>query len=715
MSETPDKPDQRMGALELAVYRRDWRSSRRYLRREAASPAPASSRGGRHALLREESALPPDAEAVTPGRVIARLLLARTFDRNPAIGSEFRDSSPIVIVDVPDPALFPRVAQQWVDTLGLGSWKIAKFPNLSDSTKREDYDAIAAVTKETIPAKEKSAMDSRAFAAVQLALPIMAISPSADDHLPAPFLEAATVRLSLAPIDASVIERTVRIVTGRRCDRRITDELGRDTTVADLLLSVRFDRTPSECVRRIGDLIAKRKSRKRSGVLRLDQLHGLDEAVAWARSTIADIEAWRRGDLEWEAIDTGVVLNGPSGTAKTTVARSFAAESGLPLFEVSYARWQGSGEGHLGHLLREMKNDMNAARAARPAAIVFCDELDSFPDRSRLTHSHKDYVVSVVNALLEAVSGTSDQRLVFVGASNDVTRCDPALIRAGRFNRVIQVGLPSPMDLEKIFRVYLDGLLADRSLVDIALLAAGSTGADVQRIVKDAKRVARQQNRLMTIDDLRDAMGMTEMKSPESLRRTAVHESGHIVLSVLHNGPDEVYAVIGGGPGISGMVASSGSNYVSGNAEECRRALQILLAGRAAEEIEYGDQGGGNGAGAVDISDLATATRLAAAMVGSYGLSGPHPLVYVANHLATDRLIEHRYMRMAVQKELSNALKEAKRLLLRHREALGAVRDRLLRDRRIGGLEVDRIIKRLAESGRRPDHEMEDMEQVRLP
>jgi cell division protease FtsH len=119
----------------------------------------------------------------------------------------------------------------------------------------------------------------------------------------------------------------------------------------------------------------------------------------------------------------------------------------------------------------------------------------------------------------------------------------------------------------------------------------------------------------------------------------------------------------------------------------------------AAEEITFED-GGGNGVGGSDRSDLASATRIAAAMVGSYGLSGPHPLVDVDNHFATGRLIEHRYMRMAVQTELSNALREAKRLLLLPRTALEEVSGKLLLDRRISGYEVDRIMKRHAASDR---------------
>lgn len=691
-----------MGPLELAVYRNDWKASRcrrlhgaigihPSIRRRGSfgTPSGAHTREEEPAFAREDG-----TEAPTPDRVVARLLLARLFDRNPSAMISFRTSAAVVVVDVADLLIFPQVAHQWRDVLDLQGWRFAKFSSLSDFVQRDRFEAVSLVGKAAIAPKDRPAMDQRAFVAIQLALPIIAITPSASAHLPSPLLEAADVRLVMPPIDASVIERTIRIVTGKRCRMRVTAGLASKTTLSDLLLSVRFDRTPEQCLERLVASLAKRTENPATGDLSLDDLHGLDDFISWARSTIADIEAWRRGEVEWgQAIDAGVVLNGPSGTGKTTAIRAFARESGLPFYEASYSKWQGSGEGHLGHFLREMMKDIREARSNQPA-VVYCMEVDSFADRGKIAHTHKDYVVSVVNALLGEMSHP-DQQLIFIGCTNDVTRCDPALIRPGRFNRVIQIGLPSSSDLEKMFRVRLGGSLADEPLDEISLLALGSTGADVERFVKDARRAARHAGRPLTLADLRVAIGGIEDVPDEARRRAAVHEGGHIVLSVVHNGPSNVDAVIGSGRGTAGMVASHGSNYVSGTAAECRRALQILLAGRAAEELVFAD-GGGNGAGGSDRSDLASATRIAAAMVGSYGLSGPHPLVYVAGHHATDRLVEHRYMRMAAQTELSNAMREAKRILVSHRPVLDAVAERLLRDRKIKGTDVHDIMKRLA-------------------
>jgi cell division protease FtsH len=713
-----------MGPLELAVYRKDLSASRAHRRRtaeialyrqpeavaggaqdrvmKAAGVKPGRSQNARVKRAKGFAALRTtasrgektevrerDAEAPTPGRVAARLLLARLFDLNRSILDDFRTSSPVVLVDVPDHDMFNRVAHQWRDILSLDALRFVDIGSLSDRTKRHDYDAISVVTNVAIPVKDRPASDTRAFAAVQLALPVLAITPSAS-YLSTVFLEAATAKLTLPPIDAALIERTISIVTGKKCTVHVPDYVASFVGLRELLLSVRFDREPRECTEHLVRLVKAKNAKRQSRDLRLNELHGLDEAVAWAKSTLIDLEAWRRGEIGWEAIDNGVVFAGPSGTGKTLLAASFAAEARLPLISVTLQKWQGSGEGHLGHLLREMNKDFDEARAKAPA-VFFVDELDSFANRSELTHSHKDYVVSVVNGFIEQVDGVRGSQLLFVGATNDVTRCDPAIIRAGRFNRVIEVGLPGPGDIEKMLRVRLRGELSNESLDHIAMLALGSTGADVERIVKDARRAARHQGRVMTIADLRVAITDEDELPDTVLQRTAVHEAGHIVATVIHNGADDVHAVLGSMRGASGFVTSLGTNYFSGTLEECHRSMQIMLAGRAAEEIVL--SAGGNGFGGNSRSDMAAATRLAAAMVGSYGHSGPHPLVYVAEHTATKDILKHRYMRTAAQAELSKALQDVKKLLGDRVTALRAVAERLYQDRKIDGIEVVRIMQ----------------------
>jgi cell division protease FtsH len=719
----------RMGPLELAIYKSDWKSSRVYrrhvedvaARRELEAAAQAAQdqilkaagmkadrsegagarKPARRGLAAHHNSIPDsdgddqtaerNVEAPTPGRIAARLLLARLFDQNPSVMQGFLTGAPVVVVDVPDRALHSRVAHQWKAALSLDHLRFVDIAQLSDRTKREDYDAIYAVFNEPLSAKDRPAADTRAFEAIQLALPILAITPSAESHLSKVLLDAASGRLVLPPIDAALIKSVVRIVTGKPCTTTLPEKVVDQIGLHELLLTVRFDRTPAQCAENFLQIAQAKSAKMGSRDLSLDDLHGLDEAVECAKSTIVDLEAWRRGEIAWDAIDAGVVLDGPPGTGKTTFARVFAAATRLPLIAATLAKWQGSGEGHLGHLLRAMKKDFDEARAKAPA-IFFIDELDSFPNRNGVTHSHKDYVIEVVNGFIEQLDGLQGrQGLIFIGATNDVRRCDPAIVRAGRLNRVIDVKLPGPADIEKMMRVRLRGDLQDESIEEISLLAMGSSGADVERIVKDARRQARQQERTLSVTDLRHAiLGRDDNLSSEMLERATVHEAGHIVVAVIHGGPDDIHAVVAGARRSAGFVTSKNRGPEAGTLDEYRRALQRLLAGRAAEELELG--AAGHGAGGLQGSDLALATRIAAALVGSFGHVGPHPLLFLADHYQTDAIMDHAYMRTAAHQELSAAFDEAKRILEMNRAALKEVANRLRARGLIDGHEVEAII-----------------------
>ncbi|UPT92439.1 AAA family ATPase (plasmid) [Bradyrhizobium barranii subsp. apii] len=736
-------PAPRLGPLELAAYKADWREFHIYARHVAqaaskcdaaagandapdgpakvpaaslpqAGTGPSYVRRGFAALRRQ---LPDDGEgefdhddgadrdvaALTPGRIAARLLLARLFDRNPSVMRELRAGAPVVIVDIPDLALFDRVSHQWMEVLGLRDLLFADIGALSDRTKREDYGAVEAVTKEPLKKSNRGSADERAFVAVQLALPVIAITPSAETHLSAVLLDAATHRLMLPDIDGSLIDSVIRAVTGKPCRAALPEHVVAQVGVRELLLAVRFDRTPQQCVEKLLHFVASKTAKRGSRDLTLDELHGLDEAVEWARSTKRDLDAWRRGEIGWDEIDAGVVLDGPPGTGKTTFAKVASAAMGLPLITATYAKWQAAG--HLGDFLREMKKDFGDARSKEPAAIMFIDELDSFPVRDGSTN---DYVVACVNAIIEQLDGlqgatngaasSGRQKVIFIAATNDVRRCDPAIVRAGRLNRIIQVGLPAPSDIEKMMRVRLRGDLGDEPLEDLSLLAVGSTGADIERIVKDARRQARQERRPLSIEDMRRAvLGNSEGLSPEVLTRASFHEAGHIVLAVLHGGPADIHAVVAGSRRSVGFVVSK-HRHAAGTLEDYRREMQGLLAGRAAEEIELGAAGDGSG-GSEGSSDLAQATRIAAALVGSFGHSGPHPLLFLADRSRTRDIMSHAYLRSAAHQELAAAFDEAKRVLIEHRAALQSVAAHLRERGRIDGHEVERI---LAETTKTP-------------
>lgn len=737
-AEVDDVPTAAMGALELETYRKCWLASSRFRRHNtevaaerererAIGLAEKEARAAIEKAMRTGKGIPrsasrsgdppssrssiedvdddqddslrriSDAERYPPngGLVAARLLFSRIFDRRPALLDALRSGAPAILIDVGDALMLDRVAMVWRSILFEST---TRFMDLArDPVKRrEDLDALYLVVKEPPKSTSKISLDTTALSMLAFALPLIAISPLARSHLPEAVNAAATDRIDLPPLDATTIVRTIRVVTGKTCPQAIADGTLTHTSIADLDIAVRFDRTPQECLAELRRLNAAKIAKKKSRELTLSQLHGLGEAREWAEAAISDIEAWKRGEISWSAVPSGVALNGPAGCGKTTFAAVFAASAGLNFVSATLAKWQSSGEAHLGHLLRAMRQDFEAARARAPSCL-FIDEIDSFPDRTGVTHSHRDYVIEVVNALLAEIDGIAGREgVVIIGASNDIGRCDPALLRAGRLERIVQIDLPDIPELEKMFRVRLGADLVDEDILPIAELAAGMTGADVERVVKDARRAARRDGgRSLVFDDLQRALVEDDDRPHELRWRSCVHEAAHILVDVIHFGPRNIFARVAKMQGRFGMSARRNSGYSSGTTEEYRKRLEVILAGRAAEELICGSAS--HGAGGAPGSDLDKATALACAMVGSFGLAGPTPLTYLGPARDAGTFLAFAEIRAAVNHELSEAASSCALLLKANRSVLKAIARRLAAHGRIDGAQVATL---LAEAGR---------------
>jgi cell division protease FtsH len=704
MTATPDdRSSAAMGPLELAQHRRVWRESFRFRRRteeiaadrerdRAIRKAPEDVREEEadDDLLPQRSASSADAHPVDPVRAAAALAFARLFDRRPVLLEGIRSGAPVVVIDVADPQMLRRVSAVWRETL---------FDDLERQMdidgdrlrRREQLDAVYLVVEEPPKGRTKDTVERAASGALALALPFVAISPLATTHLPEVLIAAATERIEFPPLDTTTISRTIRIVTGRRCREPIEADLAAQVTLGDLAIAVRFDRTPAQCVAELRRLNAARDARPKGRHLPLSELYGLGEARAWAESAIADIKAWKAGVIPWSAVTSAVALNGPPGCGKTSFAAAFAREAGLHMVSATLAQWQASGDAHLGHLLRAMKKDFQEARSKAPAC-VFVDEVDSFPDRAGITHSHRDYVVEVVNALLAEIDGiTGREGVVVIGASNDIRRCDPALLRAGRLDRVVNIGFPDIDELARMFRVRLNGDLANEDLSGVAELALGMVGADVERVVKDAYRAARQDGgRGVTLVDLRKALSGDDDRSEEVRWRTCVHEASHIVVDVLHFGPVDIFATTAMLGSRGGMSMRTRLDRPTGTAEEYRRRLQVILAGREGEDMMLGNVS--HGAGGMAGSDLDKATGLAAAMIGSFGLTGRSRLLYLGPSRSSGDFLMFAEIREGVASELSDAARACRLLLEENRAGVEATARRLLDKGRIGGAEVARIL-----------------------
>ena len=434
----------------------------------------------------------------------------------------------------------------------------------------------------------------------------------------------------------------------------------------------------------------------------------MDAAVAWAKSFVHDVNSHRRGDIPFSAISAGVCFEGPSGTGKTTLAKVVAREAGCELVVGGFARWIAHKEGHLGDFLSGMARDFATARAKAQADVTlfFIDEVDSFVDRDSLDDTNgRAWLVGAVNGLLAAMDSLSGggeagdgrtyerPKIIFIAATNNASRCDPALLRAGRFNRVIRIDLPDADALEQMMRVRLKGDLIDEDLSDIAMLATGFSGADVESRVNDARRFARHDNRDLSLDDLRRAfLGEVQNLSESQRQRISVHEASHLLVDVLLHGADGALATMASrGDRLAAAFRLQSNDDFAGTYDDHFTRLQVLLAGRAGEAETFGAPS--QGAGGKIGSDLQQATSLACALAASCGLAGPP--VFLGPATDTERLLSFPEVRAASIKLLTGAEDACRRLIAQNRAALDEVAARLLADGRIDGDDVERIVAAL--------------------
>ncbi|WP_249158374.1 AAA family ATPase [Bradyrhizobium jicamae] len=688
-----------IGPFELRVYGEAWREALCFRRDESGSVPDRGSRArspGFAGLLRMSSEMDDDMgfdesasrEGCPPSatRIAATLLLARAFDAAPAAARDLLSGDAPVVVDVADGAVLDALK---------GVWRRMFFDNPQRTIdlvktapgRRSALDGAYVMLKEPLKGTAKERLERVAADMCGYALPFVAFSVDGRACLPKVVHDAARHRIEVPMLDPATVSRTIRAVTGIRTAVDVPAETLRDLGVGDLAAAVRFDRTPQACVDELRRLAASKNAERPSRGLVLSEINGMAEARSWADGAIADLAAWRRGDISWDAVLSAVMLAGPPGVGKTLFAEAFArsalgedSKSGIPLIVCSYYSWQA--DGHLGDFLAAMRRDFASARAKAPCVILL-EECDSFVDRRGVQHSHSDYVRNCVNALLEEVDGVRRREGVFlIGCTNQVEACDPALLRAGRFENVVRVGLPDPDELEQIFRVRLKGDLVNADISTVVASAAGMTGADAERAVKDARRQARREDRELRLGDLHRAVVGDDDLSDELRWRASIHEAGHAVVDVLRFGADGIVANTTRTDRRLGMSMRTTRQAFEGTASDYRARIEVLLAGRAAEEVLLGEASHGAQA------DLAEATRLSCAMLGGLGLAGPSPLTHLGDPRHAEEFLRYVDIRAAVGIELAEADRTCHELLEVNQTALIAVARRLFELGSVVGTEI---------------------------
>lgn len=356
---------------------------------------------------------------------------------------------------------------------------------------------------------------------------------------------------------------------------------------------------------------------------RLVPLSSYGEAGQWGEKFKRDLHLWRGGHLDWSDLDRGILLYGAPGTGKTSFAASLASECGAYLVSTSLAKWQSTG--HLGDLLKAMRQDFAEARDKAPS-ILLIDEIDSVGDRRSFSGDNKNYCIEVVNGLLEALDGLGGREgVVVVASTNFPEAIDPALLRSGRLETHVEMKRPNTIERAKILHFYLPALGTPKDFHEIARQLNGKTGSDLERLARKAKQRARDYNRKPNIEDVWAAVPKQPRLSDEDRWRICVHEAAHAMMTELSNlGSvtcievfDDFHDNVDAHDAL-GRTSSDCPVPPLRTEDWFRRDIAISLAGMAGEELVLGNRS--TTAGGTRGSDLTSATDAAALMVARFGL-----------------------------------------------------------------------------------------------
>jgi len=359
-----------------------------------------------------------------------------------------------------------------------------------------------------------------------------------------------------------------------------------------------------------------------------DDVAGVDEA----KEELVEIINFLKNPVDYGRLGgrapKGILLVGPPGTGKTLLARAVAGEAAVPFFSISGSEFV---EMFVGVGAARVRDLFEQARQLAPA-IIFIDELDAL-GRARGAYGMgggHDEKEQTLNQLLAELDGfDSSSGIVLLAATNRPEILDPALLRAGRFDRQVLVDRPDKIGREQILAVHAKKVKmnTDVQTEQIAALTPGFTGADLANLINEATLLATRRNATsVTMDDFNNAIerivaGLEKrnrLLNPNERRVVAFHELGHTMVALALPGTDEVHkvSIIPRGIGALGYTIQrpTEDRYLMTRVE-LQNKMAVLLGGRAAEQVVFNEVS----TGASD--DLVRATDIANAMVLRYGMS----------------------------------------------------------------------------------------------
>ncbi|WP_429127084.1 ATP-dependent zinc metalloprotease FtsH [Aeromonas veronii] len=412
-------------------------------------------------------------------------------------------------------------------------------------------------------------------------------------------------------------------------------------------------------------------------------------------------------------IPTGVLLVGPPGTGKTLLAKAIAGEAKVPFFTISGSDFV---EMFVGVGASRVRDMFEQAKKSSPC-IIFIDEIDAV-GRQRgagLGGGHDEREQTLNQMLVEMDGFEGNEGIIVIAATNRPDVLDPALLRPGRFDRQVVVGLPDVRGREQILKVHMRKVpLADD--VNPALIARGTpgfSGADLANLVNEAALFsARESRRVVSMAEFEKAkdkimMGAERrsmvMKESEK-EMTAYHEAGHAIIGRLVPDHDPVYkvSIIPRGRALGVTMYLPEQDRWSHSKQHLESMISSLYGGRLAEELIYGAEKVSTGAS----NDIERATEIARKMVTQWGMSERlGPMLYAeedgevflgrsmakAKHMSDDTA---RIIDAEVKQVIDRNYARSKQILLDNMDVLHSMKDALMKYETIDAKQIDDLMAR---------------------
>ena len=415
-------------------------------------------------------------------------------------------------------------------------------------------------------------------------------------------------------------------------------------------------------------------------------------------------------------IPKGALLVGPPGTGKTLLAKAVAGEANVPFLSISGSDFV---EMFVGVGASRVRDLFEQAKQKAPC-IVFIDEIDAI-GRARGKNagfSGNDERENTLNQLLTEMDGfQTNAGVIVLAATNRADILDKALMRAGRFDRQIQVGLPDAKEREEIFDVHLRNLKLDPQL-DRGFLAKqtpGFSGADIANVCNEAALIAaRHDKKQIAKEDFMAAIDRiigglekrNKLMSEAERRATAIHEAGHatVMWSLAECDPVLKVTIVPRGNSLGATWSVPDEERVHVTNATLEEQLAGMLGGRIAEEVNYGTLGAGA------LSDLERATKMTYAMVAYYGMSKKiGPISYYDSAGTRDTFTKPFSEQTAheidqeVRRIMAEAYERAKRIIEEKNGQINAMADLLLEKETIYAEDIEPILGPSAQSAKQAE------------